>query len=65
MTDEDFLECEEGEDALVIKNNIVAANEAIAKAKMELGGIRKVLHCPLVSQSPVVMSERPRSHVLR
>ena len=43
MTDEDFLECEEGEDAFVIKNNIVAANEAIAKAKMELGGIRKVL----------------------
>ena len=39
--DEDFLECEEGEDYFVIKHNIVAS-KAIAKAKMELGEIKKV-----------------------
>ena len=47
MTDEDFLECEEGEDDFVIKHNIVA-NKAIAKAKMELSWEKSKKSCSTI-----------------
>ena len=56
MTDEDFLECEEGEDDFVIKH-IIVANKAIAKAKMELGEIKKVLQHNIDMQIIVTTSE--------
>ena len=56
MTEEDFLECEEGEDDFVIKHNIVA-NKAIAKAKLELGEIKKGLQHNIDMQIIVTTSE--------
>ena len=56
MTDEDFLECEEGEDDFVIKHNIVASNSQ-SRNGAQLGEIKKVLQHNIDMQIIVTTSE--------